>query len=302
MQHCKATVAVVEGGDIAERVLSAVADCPRLRSVVVVGEAPPGSVEWSDVLSGAPIDLPAAEARLDPADLLTVIYTSGTTGPPKGVMLNHLNVLAASAGYEFYSHRLFDEGARLVSYLPMAHIAERICSHYNHVLRGSEVVPCADITELSSYLVAVRPDLLFGPPRVWEKLVAGIQAQVAARGAEQSARFADALRVGRQVQQLRARGEEPQGELAQTWAFLDEVAFAPVRAAVGLDRAEFVFSGAAPIPPEVIDFLRDIGLPDERSLRHERELRRYDLGPVRGQARPSRYGVPGCGGGHRGRR
>jgi long-chain acyl-CoA synthetase len=143
----------------------------------------------------------------------------------------------------------------------MAHIAERMCSYYNHILRGAEIVPCADITQLSSYLVAVRPSFLFGPPRVWEKLVAGIQAQVAARGPETAAGFADALKVGRQVQQLRAVGEEPTGELAETWAFVDEIAFAPVRAAVGLDRAEFVFSGAAPVPPEVIDFLRDIGLP-----------------------------------------
>jgi long-chain acyl-CoA synthetase len=149
----------------------------------------------------------------------------------------------------------------LVSYLPMAHVAERMVSYYNHVLRGSEVVPCPDITQLSEYLTEVRPTALFGPPRVWEKLVGGIRAQVAARGPEAAASFADALEVGRQVQELRARGEEPAGELGEAWAFVDQLAFAPVRAAVGLDRAEYVFSGAAPVPPEVIDFLRDIGLP-----------------------------------------
>jgi long-chain acyl-CoA synthetase len=143
----------------------------------------------------------------------------------------------------------------------MAHIAERMVSHYNAILRGSQAVPCPDINRLSEYLVAVHPSALFGPPRVWEKLVAGIQAQVAARGEETAKSFADALLVGREVQQLRARGEQPSGELAETWEFVDAMAFAPVRAAVGLDQAEFVFSGAAPIPPEVIDFLRDIGLP-----------------------------------------
>ena len=118
------------------------------------------------------------------------------------------------------------------------------------------------MNQLSSYLRrGAARRFLFGPPRVWEKLVAGIQAQVAARGPETAASFADALKVGRQVQELRAQGEEPTGELAETWAFVDEIAFAPVRAAVGLDRVEFVFSGAAPVPPEVIDFLRDIGLP-----------------------------------------
>jgi long-chain acyl-CoA synthetase len=260
VQHSKAKVAVVEDS-FAERVLAAAGDCPGLQSVVVLGDAPQGTVAWSDVAAGAPIDLAAAEATLDPADLLTVIYTSGTTGPPKGVMLSHINVLASSASFEYYSGRAFDDEMTAVSYLPMAHIAERMCSYYNSVLRGSTVVPCPDMNQLGRYLLAVRPSFLFGPPRVWEKLVAGIQAQVAARGPEMAASFADALTVGRQVQELRSRGAEPTGELAETWAFVDEIAFAPVRAAVGLDRAEFVFSGAAPVPPEVISFLRDIGLP-----------------------------------------
>jgi long-chain acyl-CoA synthetase len=261
VQHSKARVAIVEAGEFADRVLAAAAEVPGLAAVVALGDAPIGTVGWLELLSGSPIELEAAEAALDPNDLLTVIYTSGTTGPPKGVMLNHSNVLAASKGFQSYSHRLYDDGRRLVSYLPMAHIAERMVSYYNHVLRGSEVVPCPDMTQLTTYLPAVRPTALFGPPRVWEKLVAGIQAQVAARGPEAAASFADAMKVGRLVQLLRARGEEPAGELAETWEFVDEIAFAPVRAAVGLDLAEFVFSGAAPVPPEVINFLRDIGLP-----------------------------------------
>jgi long-chain acyl-CoA synthetase len=261
VQHSKASLAIVESGDFVSRVLAAAADSPTLNTVVVIGDAPQGTHPWSQLLAGEPIDLDAAAAALKPTDLLTVIYTSGTTGPPKGVMLNHSNVIAASAGFEHYSGRKFDSGNSLVSYLPMAHVAERMVSYYNHVLRGSIVVPCPDMTQLTTYLPAVRPRALFGPPRVWEKLMAGIQAQVAARGPELAASFADALKVGRQVQELRSRGEEPTDELAETWTFIDEIAFAPVRAAVGLDNCEFVFSGAAPVPPEVIDFLRDIGLP-----------------------------------------
>jgi long-chain acyl-CoA synthetase len=257
--HSKARTVIVEAGDFAARVLAV--ESPSLTTIVTVGDPEPGTTPWARVLAGPPIDLDAAERAVDPADLLTVIYTSGTTGPPKGVMLNHLNVLASSGGFEHYSGRQFDEGRALVSYLPMAHIAERMVSHYNHLLRGPRVVPCADLNQLTSYLVAVHPTALFGPPRVWEKLVAGIKAQVAARGTDAAATFAQAMTVGRQVQQLRACGEEPTGELAETWARVDSLAFAPVRKAVGLDRCEFVFSGAAPVPPEVIDFLRDIGLP-----------------------------------------
>ncbi|HWC34775.1 MAG TPA: long-chain fatty acid--CoA ligase [Mycobacteriales bacterium] len=261
VNHSKAVVAIVEAGDFADRVLSAAADCPRLRSVVVLGDAPQGTIAWAEVANAEPVDIAAAAADTDPASLATVIYTSGTTGPPKGVMLTHANVIAAATAFTSYIGRETDEGRRLISYLPMAHIAERMVTHYSPILRGSEVVPMADLNELPAYLVAVRPGGFFGPPRVWEKLVAGVRAQVAARDEETQQRFEEALKIGREVQQLRARGEEPAGELAETWEFVDAMVFAPIRAAIGLDQAEFVFSGAAPVPPEVIDFLRDIGLP-----------------------------------------
>jgi long-chain acyl-CoA synthetase len=261
VNHSKARLAIAEDGDFVERVLAAGADCPLLKTVVVLGDAPQGTIEWDQVTSGQPIDLAAAASALDPESLLTVIYTSGTTGPPKGVMISHANVVAASSHLDHYTGRETDDGRRLISYLPMAHVAERMVSHYHHIRRGGEVVPMADLNLLPSYLVGVHPDALFGPPRVWEKLVAGIKAQVAARDEATQANFTEALKIGRQVQQLRARGEEPTGELAETWEFVDAMAFAPIRAAVGLDKVEFVFSGAAPVPPEVIDFLRDIGLP-----------------------------------------
>ena len=127
---------------------------------------------------------------------------------------------------------------------------------------------------------------LFGPPRVWEKLVAGIQA--AGRGTwtrRPQAQFEDALKVGRQVQQLRAQGEEPPASWPRPGSSSTRWSFAPIRAAIGLDEAEFVFSrrgaGAA----------RGHQLParhraaDERGLRHERELRRDDVGAVPGQGR-----------------
>ncbi|HWA68126.1 MAG TPA: long-chain fatty acid--CoA ligase [Mycobacteriales bacterium] len=261
VNHSKARVALVESGDFADRVLAAAGECPALKSVVVLGDAPSGTIDWSQIAAGDPIDLPAAAERIDPASLLTVIYTSGTTGPPKGVMLSHTNVIAAGSVLRHFTGRDTDDGRRLISYLPMAHIAERMVSHYTHLLRGGEVVPMADLNQLPAYLVAVHPGSLFGPPRVWEKLVAGIKAQVAARDAQTQASFADALRIGREVQQLRARGEALPAELAETWEFVDAMAFAPIREAVGLDQVEFVFSGAAPVPVEVIDFLRDIGLP-----------------------------------------
>src|SRR3954463_509153 len=258
VSHCEAVVAVTEGGDFADRLLAA--DTPSLRAVLVVDEERAGTKSFAEVAAGDAVDIAAAADQTDPLQLLTVIYTSGTTGPPKGVMLDHTNVLAAYKGLVHFMPDEDPDRMRVVSYLPMAHIAERNVGYYNHLLWGGEVTPCADIGQLSSYLLAVRPTLLFGPPRIWEKLAAGIQAAVAARSPEDRQRFADALAVGRTVQQLKARGERLPTELAEQWAFIEDIAFRPLRAMVGLDQCDIAFSGAAPIPAEVIDFLRDLGL------------------------------------------
>jgi long-chain acyl-CoA synthetase len=258
LSHCEAVVAVTEDGDFVERMLAA--DTPTVRAIVVTGDAPAGTLSYDDVAAGETVDVRAAAESTDPLQLLTVIYTSGTTGPPKGVMLDHTNVLAAYKGLVHFMPDSNPDEQRVVSYLPMAHIAERNVGYYNHLLWGGEVTPCPDIAQLSSYLVQVRPTLLFGPPRIWEKLAAGIQAAVGARSAEDQQRFADALALGRQVQTLRAQGRQLPADLAEQWSFVEDVAFRPLRAMVGLDQCTIAFSGAAPIPAEVIDFLRDLGL------------------------------------------
>jgi long-chain acyl-CoA synthetase len=258
VNHCDAVVAVTEGGEFVERMLAA--DTPKLRAVVVAGDTPPGTVAFEDVAAGDPVDIAEAADDTDPEQLLTVIYTSGTTGPPKGVMLDHTNVLAAYKGLVHFMPDEDPDEQRVVSYLPMAHIAERNVGYYNHLLWGGEITPCDDIGKLSSYLVAVRPTLLFGPPRIWEKLTAGIQAAVALRSPEEQERFADALQTGREVQTRKAQGQELPPDLAERWASVEAAVFKPLRAMVGLDECAIAFSGAAPIPAEVIDFLRDIGI------------------------------------------
>src|SRR5947199_298655 len=119
-----------------------------------------------------PVDVEKADAAVQPGDLATVIYTSGTTGPPKGVMLSHFNVCWTTES----TRRAIGfpvEGFRLVSYLPMAHVAERVVSHYFHALDGTEVTSCPDPAQLAAYLRQVRPNYFFAVPRGWEKLYAG---------------------------------------------------------------------------------------------------------------------------------
>jgi long-chain acyl-CoA synthetase len=261
--HSRSRVAVVEDIDFLERLLKVRDDLPDLRAVVVVddpdGLAPADVHHLSDLLADDPVDLDAAAAAVRPGDLVTVIYTSGTTGPPKGVMLTHANVDAACTAYTELVG--LSQGRRSVSYLPMAHIAERMVTHYGWLWNRSEVTCCPDQTKLAAYLVQVRPTNLFGPPRVFEKLRAGIQAAVAAAGPEKAAGFEQALAVGRQVADLRAIGAELPPDLAAAWAAVDAAVFAPMRTAMGLDQLDYCFSGAAPLPVHVMHFLRSIGLP-----------------------------------------
>ena len=122
----------------------------------------------------AGLDFEAAWRAVQPSDLLTLIYTSGTTGPPKGVRITHANVLAATSS--FRETIPFPEGARVVSYLPAAHIAERDCSQYLPMLHGFSVTTCPALPELGKALVETRPDWFFGVPRVFEKFKAAIES------------------------------------------------------------------------------------------------------------------------------
>ncbi|HZB48992.1 MAG TPA: AMP-dependent synthetase/ligase, partial [Mycobacteriales bacterium] len=207
-----------------------------------------------------PLDLDAAVDAVRQDDLATVIYTSGTTGPPKGVMIDHANVAWECAGYTELVG-MPEPGARSVSYLPMAHVAERMVTHYGWLWQRSVVTCCPDQTKLGAYLAMVHPNNLFGPPRVWEKLRAGIEAAVAAGGPERAAGFAKARQVGRQVAELRAADQPLPDALAAAWEQVDAAAFAPLRERIGLDQLEYAFSGAAPLPVDVLHFFRSIGLP-----------------------------------------
>jgi long-subunit acyl-CoA synthetase (AMP-forming) len=192
----------------------------RLEQIVVVDGGGDGHVPWSDLLAAEEVQPEAPERE----DLATIIYTSGTTGPPKGVQLTHGNLLTVAGDVRGLLG--VEPGHRAISYLPMAHIAERVCTHYLHVSVGFAVVCCARPGDVVELLPRVRPEFFFSPPRLWEKLRAGVLAQVGA----------EAL----------ARSDEARAE---------------VRRRLGFDRLNAAITGAAPCPPAVIEFFHSIGIP-----------------------------------------
>src|SRR5215203_3462474 len=119
-------------------------------------------------------DFDAAWQAVEPGDPLTLIYTSGTTGDPKGVVLTHKSMLFTMRAYDAVLH--YERGGRVISYLPMAHIAERNCSHYFPMQFGFTVTCCPDAREVMSYFPEVRPSWFFAVPRIFEKLKAAIES------------------------------------------------------------------------------------------------------------------------------
>jgi long-chain acyl-CoA synthetase len=142
----------------------------------------------------------------------------------------------------------------------MAHIAERVTTHYGGIAFAYEVTTCPDIRLLGATLAETRPQILFGVPRTYEKIHSAVQAVLAADPGRAEV-FARALDVGGQVAALRARGEELSIELAAEYEKVDAESLRPARQLLGLDEVRVAVTSAAPIPVEVLQFFRSAGVP-----------------------------------------
>jgi long-subunit acyl-CoA synthetase (AMP-forming) len=239
-------------------------DLPEFEHLIVIdppdGAPHEGVLALADVEGADPdFDVEASAASVRPDDVLTLIYTSGTTGPPKGVELAHRNLLATVQSIEELVE--LEPGARVISWLPAAHIAERAAHHYLPVVFAAEITCCPDPRQIVTFLPAVRPTWFFAVPRIWEKLKSGLETMTAGlpdgqRQANEAA-FAAALEKVR----LEQRGEPIPDQLAAQVADADEQIFSQLRAQLGLDRIRVVNVGAAPTPVEVIEFFHAIGIP-----------------------------------------
>ncbi|MGZ4301073.1 MAG: AMP-dependent synthetase/ligase [Gaiellaceae bacterium] len=260
VQDAAARIIVTEHAFL-ENVLAARADLPDLEHVIVVdGDAPEGCLRLDEVEGSAEdFDVDAALERVGPDDVLTLIYTSGTTGPPKGVQIAHRNEMAAVKGIEALVQ--FPEGARVISWLPAAHIAERSAHHYLPIVYGFEVTCCPNPREITAYLAEVHPQWFFAVPRIWEKLKAGLETMLAGLPDEPREQAQAALDAALQKVRLEQAGEEVPAELAAAVATADAELFSALRANLGLDQLVAVNVGAAPTPVEVIEFFHAIGVP-----------------------------------------
>jgi long-chain acyl-CoA synthetase len=217
----------------------------------------PGTMSLADLETSNP-GYDASDANVGPDDLVTLIYTSGTTGPPKGVQLSHHNIMAAARTVEQVIP--FGPASRVISWLPAAHIAERMAHHYIPIIYAGTITCCPNPREVVSYLPQVRPTWFFAVPRIWEKLKAGLEAMQAAQPEEQRRPVQEAVSAAIQRVRLTQRGEPVPPDLEAKVAQADEEMFSKLRAMLGLDQVVAVNVGAAPTPVEVLEFFHALGI------------------------------------------
>src|SRR5215207_4688840 len=253
----QAKVALVEEAFLGQ-VQAARSELPGLETVIVLEGGREGALAWAEVeATESDLDVEAAWRAVEPEDLITLIYTSGTTGPPKGVQLVHRNLMAATRGVEELIR--FPDGSKVISWLPSAHIAERMAHHWPPIVYAMPGTTCHNPREVVGYLPAVKPTWFFAVPRIWEKLKAGMEGFLASgEGGEQKKAMLEAAM--RKVE-LEQGGEEVPEELAATVAQADEQLFSQIRAMLGFDQVAAVNVGAAPTPREVLVFFHAIGVP-----------------------------------------
>jgi long-chain acyl-CoA synthetase len=230
--------------------------------LVCIDGSPDGTLSLDDLYAAASddFDFESTWRAVQPDDVATLIYTSGTTGKPKGVETTHANLLFEAFTVEAVLGIKF--GDRITSFLPSAHIADRMTGLYAQEVFGTQVTVVSDGRNIAAALPDVRPTIWGAVPRVWEKLKAAIEFK-AAHEPEEATR--QALQWGLSVAAKRAgalvAGEPESDEVAAEWAKADELVLSELRERLGFGELRWAVSGAAPIPKETLAFFIGIGVP-----------------------------------------
>ncbi len=266
-ENCSATVAILEDLDFMKRWEEIRSELPNLKYVVLMSGAENYDtadwvLSWDELLTRGqqrlqtdPETVNKLMEKITPDTLATLIYTSGTTGTPKGVMISQRNVVwTVECLRRGASLKL---GARMVSYLPLAHIAERLATHYLGTYLAGEVWFCPNLAGVLEYIQEAKPTLFVGVPRVYEKF----HSRLTARFEEASGIKGALLKKALETNGKRVEAEAAGGSGGALAGILDKIALSKVREGLGMDQVEIAITAAAPINPDLVKFFLTIGIP-----------------------------------------
>jgi long-chain acyl-CoA synthetase len=266
VHHSEAHVVLVENAEQLAKVKARREQLPLLKYIVMMRGAEATGADvltWDDLLAKSET-VPDSELdkridAIEQADLATLIYTSGTTGPPKGVMLSHRNLAWTSQVLLDVAGR--PDGDVSLSYLPLSHIAEQMCTVHMPATAGSTVYFAESIEKVPENLKDVRPTVFFGVPRIWEKFHAAMAAKLAETTGAKKQLVDWARSVCARVNAHRDRGERIPRRLEAQYRLADKLVISKIKQAIGFDRVRELISGAAPIAPDVLAFFASLDLP-----------------------------------------
>jgi long-chain acyl-CoA synthetase len=196
-------------------------------------------------------------ARFDPVALATIIYTSGTTGEPKGVCLSHSNFLSNIEG-TIPCIPLTEED-RCLSFLPLSHVFERMAGYYLFLHRGAEIAYAENMETIAMNMGEIKPTIVLGVPRFYEKLYARIQTGIDNAPALRRTLIKLAIDTNASVQAHEADGKTPPMLLRVAHKFLNNVVLKKLKGKLG-GRLRYFCSGGAPLSPEISEAFAKLGL------------------------------------------
>jgi len=271
-ENCAAKVAIVEDAAFLATWDAVREQLPALEVLVVVDptgvdvDGRDDVITYAELLERGERALETGHGELEnswrgvtPDDAVTLIYTSGTTGPPKGVVITHKALLYQLA----VVMDLLDiqAGNRGVSYLPLAHVAERMTTHYVGIRAGGTIYFVKDVAEVLPTLQEARPNIFMAVPRVWEKMHTRIMGKIHETENERRRDLAlKAVEVGKEKVRADLAGRTPPLKVRLQHAVFDKLVFSKIRDGLGLDELRYALSGAAPISADLLSFFKAIGI------------------------------------------
>ena len=193
-----------------------------------------------------------------PDDLAILIYTSGTTGPPKGAMISHRNILSVMEMQQAVNPG--QETDEVLSFLPLCHIAQRIASVYNPLLGGFKINFVENLDSIPLNIREVSPTIFFAVPRIWEKFYSSLVLRMQDSTSLEKLAFKWAIGFGRRVSDRRLKNQPVPFHLKVLFYLADWAVLKNLKKFIGLDKARYILSGAAPISPDLLKFYHSLGL------------------------------------------
>jgi long-chain acyl-CoA synthetase len=194
-----------------------------------------------------------------PEDLAILVYTSGTTGKPKGAMHSHRGLVFTMRGYNSVLPQ--SELDERMCFLPLCHIAERLGGEYFALYTGAILNFVENPETVPENVREIAPTVGTAVPRIWEKFYSAVMIGLKEAGPMQQAAYLWAIGVGTQIADKVLAGEPVNGLLKAKFKLARWLALDNVRKLIGIHRARFLVTGAAPISPELVKWYLALGVP-----------------------------------------